>query len=334
MSTLIIESNNAKLKDTTSIVHVRNSIILANELGADVCSTIDEIPETLTKQYDNIICMYASPYMPYQELSQILINNPNARLWWLVNDHDVEDNILLRNELKRTDGKRTYGMICNNPRDGYRGWILRKKILDKTLNDFIDEWHTLNLNTLIFPSDGKVTVPDNTDIFGNNDNIIYWGTYRKHRLPYFKKYSHMSISFSCSTKNKTKLINEGCVYSYRDRIQWQSDDISNYKYSLYLEDIHTHDNFAFMANRFYEGLMYGLVTFFDESCRNSIVKSNYPISDYFIVNSVADIHNKIKKRSYYDMINEQRLAIPTILTERKTVIQTIKNILGDSYENV
>ena len=124
---LIIEScEKANNLDSTSIVHVRNSLIISDAIGADFISHESQVNGHAGEKYDNIICMYASHYMKWRKYFPIIENNPDANLYWLVNDHDLEDNTLLRKAI--TELGRSYDMVCNNPRSGYRHWILNKNI--------------------------------------------------------------------------------------------------------------------------------------------------------------------------------------------------------------
>ena len=119
---LIIESIGRPIEtdfSKTSVAHARNSVILSQIIDADIITGDKDMHLAEGKQYKNIICCYASPYMKYKKLIHILRDNPDAKLWWFVNDHDLEDNILLRNILKETDGKRKIHMVCNNSRENY-----------------------------------------------------------------------------------------------------------------------------------------------------------------------------------------------------------------------
>ena len=68
MRTLIIESCEKRMTaDTvTSIVHVKNSLILRDHLGCDFVSHESEVAKALENNYDRIICAYSSPYMKYK----------------------------------------------------------------------------------------------------------------------------------------------------------------------------------------------------------------------------------------------------------------------------
>lgn len=267
---IITSTNRVGSCATTAVmVHLRNALCLHRELGIDLIEGEADAHKLTENKYDHIICSYASFYMPWKAYFDGVMQS-DARLWWMVNDHDVEDNVLLRNVLKATNCERKYGVISNNSREGFRQWILRKWIIkgERRLNECIDDWNTINLNALTYENfDG---------IAEQNYPVLYWGSWRKWRLPYFKKYSNPMIYFSTSTKNRKKLVANGCEFSYLDKLSWGNDsELLMATATIYLEDPHTHTNFAFPANRFYEALGYGVQIYFDESCRPNAEKFGY-----------------------------------------------------------
>lgn len=333
MKILIIEST-SKTKPLcenyadTSIIHCRNSLILKNELNADLCDGEYAFHKLKENKYDVIICCYASPYMPHKLYRRFIDNNPDARLVWLVNDHDLEDNQLLRYAV--TEKNKKYDMICNNPRSGYRHWILGKNIAGKKLNDFIDQWHTCNLNCLIFKNDIEV----NQDLIENEkQRIIYYGTYRKHRSEDFKKYLHSGLTVSTSSKHWKKLHELGCTAKCMNTLSWEigKESLRNFKYSLYIEDKHTHDNFAFMANRFYEAIMCGVGCLFAPNTIQTIIKSKYNLCDQSIL--PENLFNQ-ELNEYIDSLNHQRIIESqlklhdTILEEKRETVAGIKLFLN------
>lgn len=337
MRILIIESCEKVLKEkvNSSIVHVRNSILLRDSLGIDLVSHVSEIDEAMKHQYDAIICAYASPYMKYDSYLTLLDNNPDAKLYWLVNDHDVEDNILLRKWILKYN--KSFHMICNNPREGYRGWILRKILNEKTLNDWIDEWHTVNLNVLIF-NEEEFKKP-----IRNKKDIIYYGTFRKHRIDDLLKYNNINYHLSSSKKNHDKFSEAGVTARFIDRLQWEDLEedlfgfdgvyLKDYKYSLYVEDKHTHDNYAFMANRFYECVMSNTILFYDANCQQTIKKSGYNISPFQIVNDDVELKYKLNlidsdSDMYKTILEIQQSNVKIIKKERKNLLATFKEILS------
>lgn len=331
---LIIESCEKIIKphEPSSIVHIRNSCILKEKLGFDLISHESEIDSVMDKKYDNIICAYASPYMKYNNYLRILDNNPQAKMYWLMNDHDVEDNILLRKWALKNE--KPYHMICNNPREGYRGWILRKNLNGKTLNDYIDEWHTINLNALIF---------NDKNIEKEKSGLVYYGTFRKHRIKDLLKYNGIDYFLSSSAKNHIKFTEAGVKAKMIDRLSWfdrkgdlfeySGVHLADYKYSLYIEDEHTHENYAFMANRFYECLMNNVILFYDINCTNTIKKSGFEILSFQLVNDANDLKEKIEfldnnKDMYLELLEFQNRNKNKVLLEQFNVLCELNKILN------
>lgn len=337
MKTLIIESCEKRITpdSVTSIVHVKNSLLLRDYLDCDFVSHESEISKALEKDYDRIICAYSSPYMKYNKYLEILQKNTNADMYWLVNDHDVEDNILLRKWL--LENNKPYHMICNNPRESYRGWILRKKMNGLTLNDWIQNWHTVNLNTLVFDEQMFFNTLD-----APKENVIYYGTFRKHRIKDMLDYNDVDYFLSSSTKNHAKYKDAGIKAKFIEKIMWTEQDedffepvgfrLKDYKYSIYFEDEHTHTNYAFMANRFYECVMNNVLMFYDSRCHLVIKQSEYAIDPFQIVKNGEELKQKMEMLdsdhdSYKHYLSIQQSNVEKIKKERKQVFETIKEIL-------
>ena len=329
MRVLIIEATSkrkplAEDYSDTSIVHCRNSLILKRALRADLLDGEYFLPEVLKKQYDVIICCYASPYMPHVPYREVLKMNPKARYIWLVNDHDIEDNQLLRWGIQNIG--LSYDMICNNPREGYRHWILSKSIADKKLNDFIKSWLTVNLNSLIMDPNG--TSVDHSQKQG----VIYYGTYRKWRIESFKKFLTERVHLSASNKNWGKFQALGCKCDLIPKLEWRKndEDLRKFKYSIYIEDKHTHDNYAFLANRFYEALMSDVVALFDAGCWNTVLQCGYDISQHCIIdsekikNGVCDYADSI---SFPDALAHQQKFFSQAMDEKSDAIKRIQQFI-------
>jgi hypothetical protein len=334
---LLIESCEKKTIEenfsNTSIVHVRNSLILKKELGYELVTHMSQIPKALEKQWDHIVCCYASPYMKYKAYMDIIDNNPNAKLWFLVNDYDLEDNVLLRNVVKKYHKK--YNVICNTERSGYRHWILGKKLEEKKLNDWIDEWHVANLNSLIF----NYSNPLDQDALKNKKDCIYFGTPRKHRYKDMAAFNGIENYYiSSSVKNQLKYTNAGIHGDFIDKLNWEigNETLAQYKYSIYFEDAHTHDVYSGLANRFYECLMCDVVLFFDAKCQKTINKARehgYKINDFLIVRDSNDINQRMRqmdcnKELYTEVLNQQRENIDVALVDKAICLNEINSALS------
>ena len=336
MKTLIIESCEKKeIKPNDSIVHAKNSLLLKNYLNCDLISHESHIKDVINKEYDQIVCVYASPYMKYNAYLEILEKNTNAEMFWLMNDHDMEDNILLRKWTLKTNKK--FHMICNNPRSGYRSWVLNKTIGDKKLNDCIENWHTLNLNLLIFDENVYAETFKNK----NKKDVLYYGTFRKHRVKDLLRFNNF-LTFSSSKKNHEKFKNAGIEGKFIDKIIWHEKNqdliepfglrLKDFVLSMYFEDEHTHTNYAFMANRFYESIMNNTILCYDARCINTINKSGYKIHPRQIVNSINELEKFYKDLckfdSFYDeVLSYQQSNVFQILDEKNKLIENFKKAL-------
>lgn len=339
MKILIIESCEKVIdpKLPSSIVHVKNSEIIANYLGADLVTHQSQIPSVIGNRYDVIICAYASPYMKYNAYLDILDVNNDAKMFWLVNDHDIEDNILLRKWLIKYN--KPYHMICNNPRSGYRHWILNKNMNNKKLNDWIDEWHTVNLNVMIFDD---LLFYKTMETSERANDVVYYGTFRKHRVKDMLDYNNVNYYVSSSKKNHLKYQAAGIKAKFIEKLQWFDKEpdliepvglrLRDYKYSLYLEDEHTHSNYAFMANRFYECVMNNTLLFYDARCKLVIEKSGYKIDSFQIVKNGDELNEKIAILAYDEyqtLLKVQQSNFDKIMFEKNKVLETIEQIINE-----
>jgi len=335
MNILIIESNEAKIDrtyKTTSIVHVRNSVVIADYLNADLISVETEIPKVINNEYDVIFCMYASGYMMYNKYVDILVKNKYARVFWLVNDHTVPDNILLRKWVEKCSIG--YDMICNNERQSYVQSLLRLNVNGRYLNDWIENWYVVNLNCLIFDTSFIRRVK--IDLFrSEKEDCVYYGTFREDRLKDMLRYNTADYGISTSTKNIEKYKDFGVKARFTDKLSWEKgkETLFNFKFSLYLEDEHTHTNFAFMANRYYECLMLDVLLFFDYRCNLVIERCGYKIDDFMIVKDGDELNDKMNKINndnnlYETLLNVQRDNYSKIIEEKEGVLKKIMEVIS------
>ena len=136
MRTLIIESCEKRMiaNTVTSIVHVKNSLILHDYLGCDFVSHESEVAKALEGNYDKIICAYSSPYMKYNKYLEILQKKIEFQRKELVNanrhtriEMDNRDMTLVLNLLERVK-EDYYGLECMDYWDN-----------DMTFNDVPDK---------------------------------------------------------------------------------------------------------------------------------------------------------------------------------------------------
>ena len=331
MSVLLIESFEKKITKSCVSAHARNSLIISEILDCDLISHYREIPKVVKKKYDHIVCCYSSNYMQFKEYYPIIDNNKDAEFYWLLNDHHLTNNVLLKYPVNKYGRK--YHVISNNIQEGTKR--LGDELNGKVIRDWIDKWHTVNLNCLMFSEGERVREKGTIFDFPKAD-CIYYGTPRKDRIETMLKYNTCDYVLSITPRNIVKFHGYG-VRPKRTvpNLTWvdKREGLNRYKYSLYIEDTHTNTYYAFMANRFYECMMCDVLLFYDRACINTVGKSGYNIDEYQMVSNGRELQKKIKELdsdndTYEEILHRQRSNFPMILKEKKKVVRQLKNILG------
>ncbi len=304
MNICILESLSSINPNGVIDAHVRQAITLTRYLqqqGHDVCLLDgDSMQGFSRKNLDVIIKSYASFYENHEDAKRIVEANPSAKLFWLINEYDLNIN----GNWRRFAKSRGLSVIANFP--------------DK--RDLFNQHFMVNMNALFYR--------DDRDIPSKKYDICYYGTYRKNRAVYFKKYfCDKSIFLSTSSKNHKKFRGIGCEFTPVDKFKWSGkyDTLGYFKYSLYIEDVHTHKLFNNLADRFYEALSNKTVIVFDRSCENTLDKSEIAGFGWqdFIVDSLDDIKN----RDYDKDIKAQQKWIPVVKAEKENALKTLETII-------
>lgn len=283
--------------------HLRNSIIIADELGADLLCIESDFIRALHKKYDVLILGYASGYAPFKLIRKIVEANKDAKKFIVSNEYNKNEYI---------GGFKPFSAIVN-----YQG----------CKNKQATDVHVLNLNLLLSKKAN--------DLVEKKYDCIYYGTFRPDRSMYFSKYLQDKIYVSTSNKNFKKYKHIGCNPKWVKKLSWESkkETLNLFRYQLYIEDTYTHKTFNNLANRWYEAGFCNNVMFFDKDCINTIKKSEIgyfedQIKDYI----VSDYNSLIEKIDYCNKDFEKHLAIQKSwrLSEpqlRLDMIKDFKNII-------
>jgi predicted glycosyltransferase involved in capsule biosynthesis len=147
-----------------------------------------------------------------------------------------------------------------------------------------------------------------------------------------------NYTISSSIKNQDKYQAANIQAEFIDKLDWTvgSETLNNYKYSIYFEDIHTHSNFAYLANRYYETLMCDVLMFFDAKCIKTIEESRkmgYIIDDLLIVHNADEMNATVdfleqNEKEYKKALNSQRKNIFIAEQHRTETLNRIKSILS------
>ena len=290
--------------------HLRNSYILAKELGADLIQTRKDFKRNWNKKYEHIILAYGSHYMPHKEWLHYCVNNPDAQVYWLTNEYDIMWPLNTG-----WPDPRQAKAICN----------FEKK--DNSHNfKRVESYHTYDLNLLL--------ARESNPLVEKKYDCIYYGTFRKDRSRYFARYLQKPIYLSTSIKNFKKYHHVGCRPNFIEPLQWkQGHEILNkFRYSLYIEDAYTHEVYNHLANRFYECLFCNVVQFFDIHCQNTIKRSGIEFDDFFYVRDHLELMDKIRSTngSGFEELNQrQQQWLPQSLKKRKRMIDALKKFIAD-----
>jgi len=252
-------------------LHWQNAKIIADALGAQFIWSYPSVNDNIGSDFDAIVFVHASPYAftDYAWLER----SPNARLFYVTNEYNLGEPRTLW--MAATAGRR-YSVIANHP-----------PAPSKIVKKYVDSWHIINLNAL--------TYRRLKDPLLTRSGCIYYGSFRKDRVVYFKRYLQNQTILSTHSGNIDKFRAAGARCRTLPRLCWQprGHGLSPFKASLYIEDVTTHTHYNHLANRFYEGLNYGTVSLFAQECRRTVELSGYEVPDDYYVSTADEIERRI-----------------------------------------
>jgi hypothetical protein len=238
----------------------------------------------------------------FGKIEQLVNNQKSACIGWITNEFELFANDFVKKNM-------TF-MINNFDRAAIKKAHRHDRLL------------TVNLNTLIAKTRNPITA--------KKYGLCYYGTYRKYRQKYFQKYFKEDLILSTSKKNWKTFVDIGADCGVTEKFSWedQRETLNLFGGSLYIEDTKTHENFNYLANRFFEGLYCNTPLFFDRSCQNTIKKDVYEIDDWFLVDSYEEIIEKMKNPE--SEIIENFLATNTViaLKEKEKCLKEINVFLN------
>lgn len=284
--------------------HVRNALAMQKELrirGHNVDTLfIEESSKRFQKKYDVILVSYATQYPFIDNIDAIEAANEDTPWGWITNEYNLRPNAFAYTIFKR---RRSF-LLCN-----YELGSVKFACFDKE--------YSVNLNPLLFQDMPKAR---------KTLDFIYYGTYRPDREPYFKKYFTEKVYLSTSTKNHKKFLHIGCTARPIKKFAWNSPALLNFRYSLYIEDTFTHNNFNNMANRYYESLACRCVLLFDKSCVGTLKQAGITGYEPFIIESAKDL-DKFGAHNYEELLALQAGWREAVIEERKNTIIEIEKVL-------
>lgn len=307
MKVLIVETSPVSNKND-STVHVRNSMLLAEYLSRQghVCRLVWNdagIPD-INEQFDYMIYVSATFYFKYERFVELMKNQINCKIGSILNEYELFINDFLKQ------------------------WGL-----DFLITNFVetavkkahthDKYLMTNLNAL--------QARQRNPIVDKKYDLCYYGTFRKHREPYFKKYLIKDMILSTSRKNVKRFLLCGCEDCWvTDKFSWEEkkETLNMFWATLGIEDTKTHKWFNYLPNRWFESLFTNTAIFFDKTCQGSIDKDVYKVDKWFMVDNYDEILYKIEELKRSKDINDHfdvntRIA----LSEKEKCLQQIEKFL-------
>ena len=288
--------------------HVRNAIAIQKELkklGHTVdLLFINENSRRFQKKYDVVMVSYGTQFPFIHELDKIEEINKDSAWGWLTNEYNLSPNGMFYKIFKKTSSF----LLCN-----YEIGAVKYNCFDRT--------YSVNLNTLLFNDMPKTK---------KTKDFIYYGTYRTDREKYFKKYLQDDVYLSTSTKNHKKFMHIGCTAKPIMKFSWNKPALLNFRYSLYIEDSFTHNNFNNLANRFYESLACSCVILFDKSCLATLKQAGLTDYEQFLISSTEDL-KRFNEKNYDDLLKIQQKWKEIVILDKVKTTYTISEIIeGES----
>jgi len=245
----------------------RNDRILFDEFGTSVIN--GRFDSYRNEKIRNIALSYASFWADWRAIAKFLTEHPESQIYQLFNEY----NLQLNSGVRKVIDQDKLIIVANFPQ------------MTKRCKEHIQ----VNLNTLIFDPESALVGQKKTQ------QIIYYGMFRKDRTIYFTRYFDENIIVSTSQKNILLFKQLGVNPLFAKQFYWGKTSIlERFKFSLYLEDPHTHTHYNYPANRFYEALMFGVVQLFDRNCQRTFEIAGYDISDY-LVKGRTSLHRKMEE---------------------------------------
>lgn len=318
MRILIIDSHKGGISPPQNL-HWLNADRIRDHLTTlghtvDFIWSYPSVNDSIKENYDVIVFNHASQYsfVDYEWVHR----SPNAKLFYITNEYNLGEPRILWMAVK--NGRR-YSVIANH-----------SSKISKVVTKYTDSWDVVNINALI--ADDSYTEP----CLEAKDGCIYYGSFRKGRIPSFIKYfTSEDVVVSTHKKNRQKFTDAGVSPKFIDRINWKVG-LKSYKSSLYLEDELTHTNYNCPANRFYEAINDYVVPFFDSTCLNTLNLSLYKdiiVPDLFVVHNSEDLRSKINAiepsigGEYYQILDKCR---NIAMVEKASVLDSITSLIIQS----
>lgn len=302
MPGLIVEVS--PVSKNSTIAHVRNVLEINKKLKWDICWDEKTFASAMKKKYKKILFSYSSKFALHKGMKKLLDLNPDAELFWMVNEYNGSVPKCLRDSGNVT-------VIANHERIPTREY------------GYVKKWHSVDLNLIIWGEIFKTQ---------KKYDCVYYGTFRPNREKYFVEYLQKPIILSSSRKNHKQFQHIGCNPVFADKFSWKknAETLRLFRYSLIIEDVHTNTHYSHLPNRFFEAVFCGCVPLFDKSCKRNVEISGYKIPEFLFFDNFDQMKNFIENDDFEKTQESFFSAVyDDILKNREKTFSEIYSILEE-----
>jgi hypothetical protein len=168
--------------------------------------------------------------------------------------------------------------------------------------------------------------------------LIYYGAYREHREPYFRKYFYNTpyrLNISAPTPKHAKKFAELNPKVNLVNLQNIPAEVGAFEAAIYIEDTYSHVGtpkgiYSSPANRFYEYQSGGVLTFFDRSVKGTFDLAGIDVSPW-LVDSKQELAAKMADPKLRALQRELYLATDYRAKLDRDFDDVFGSVLGDLY---
>lgn len=289
-----------RVSEHSNVASVRIAQYLRDTLGLELCWD-----ESISGQYDILIIIngaYAFAGSGVLESLAVAIEN-SEQVVWVQNDYTVippKDESGAESPFRKAfrnrhdSGKSAINYWTTCKLMSYPGRAKSGHIVG-------DKSAYMNWNALTFTKTNHKPFSDRL----LRDVLVYYGSFRKDRVPYFHRYfanpTVSTLISDLSGRGKFEDAFQSLYVTHESKFDDVGDFIGECGLGLYLEDKKSHVEFHSPANRFYEMLGAGLPMVFQPECMNMMKQAGYDLGGHILWNVNEAPEMMAKKEELYEV---------------------------------
>lgn len=319
----LVSFNKIPEHDNSTVATVRLTKYILKRLaskGLDV-TLIDSVEKCKVKKYDAVITINGVfLFCNFREEYGQLVMKNDRHIWV---GQDYNPSMWLPSVTGYDVKSKFYGDVDATLIAAYQRKTLSHKKIPK--------YAYLNWNQLTYypnMAERKPTIP----------GLIYYGAYREHREPYFRKYfcnPPYRLNISAPTAKHAKKFAALNPKLHAVNLQNIPAEVGAFEAAIYIEDTYSHVGtptgiYSSPANRFYEYLSGGVLTFFDRSVKGTFDLAGIDVSPW-LVDSKHELAAKMSDPKLRALQRELYLATDFRAKLDRDFDEVFDRVLGDLY---